>query len=296
MSIQVHDRKILWGLSGNRCAFPGCNQELLEDKTDGKIVVGEECHIIARENKGPRGNITISEDEKDKYENLILLCPTHHTVIDGDPEKYTPEKLKEMRSNHEDRIRRALADKSTFDALYYEAIVRFIDTTMDFEHWDIWTSYLLSNDRPMCTEETYSRICTVINYILGRVWYKRYLELEDAIQDFHLVLNDLITVFCKNAECEKGVYVTEKFYKIKPYDYRIADKLLVEYKDHLRLIRSLVYEMTKAANRICDLTRNDIDPEYRLTQGKLLLSDQCPEYKNGERYIGLEALKKREGL
>ena len=50
MPLAIRDRKILWARSGNRCAFPGCAQELVERGYGqaANIVIGEEAHISAR--------------------------------------------------------------------------------------------------------------------------------------------------------------------------------------------------------------------------------------------------------
>ena len=37
--------------------------------------------------------------------NIILLCPACHKIIDSDPEKYTIEIVEGMKKRHEDRIR-----------------------------------------------------------------------------------------------------------------------------------------------------------------------------------------------
>ncbi len=79
--------KRLFAHSGNRCAFPQCPLGLIQ----GETVVGEICHIRAAKPDGPRYDVSQTAEERHGYENLILLCPTHHTVIDADPESYTVE-------------------------------------------------------------------------------------------------------------------------------------------------------------------------------------------------------------
>lgn len=291
MSITVQSRKILWGRSGNRCAFPGCNQELHQADETSSTVIGQECHIEAQSEDGPRFNPALSEKQIDSFENLILMCPIHHRIIDENPEKYTVAALKKMKAGHEDRVRRALEDKSEFDDLYYMSIVDYIDMMMEFERWDIWTSYMLSADGPMCTMEKDEDIEEVSRYILSRVRYKKYPDLDDAIKQFRIILIDLSNVFHKHSILTNGWYRTEKFYKIKPYDHEVADRLLAEYEVHVILVDNLVYEMTRAANLICDLTRKHIDPSYRLAEGKLLSYDKCPEYREGESYPGLERFR-----
>ena len=68
------DIKILWGRSGNRCAI--CKLELT---ADGSLeTLGEMAHIVARSPNGPRGTQDLPVNDPDSYDNLILLCPTHH--------------------------------------------------------------------------------------------------------------------------------------------------------------------------------------------------------------------------
>jgi len=97
--MKIRDVKILWGRAGNRCAFPNCRIELTPDgKTD---TLGVMAHIVAKSPQGPRGNSDMSIDERDDYSNLILLCPTHHKIIDASPEEWTVEKLLQLKREHE---------------------------------------------------------------------------------------------------------------------------------------------------------------------------------------------------
>jgi hypothetical protein len=41
--------------------------------------------------------------ERHAYANLVLMCPTHHTVIDDDEEAYTVERLCKIKTDHEAR-------------------------------------------------------------------------------------------------------------------------------------------------------------------------------------------------
>ncbi|MDK0624325.1 HNH endonuclease [Clostridium perfringens] len=105
MAIRNHTRKLLWGKSANRCNFPECKEILsIECGEEKHTVIGEECHIIARSEDGPRGNSTLDKKQRDEYDNLILMCEKHHHIIDDNPEKYTVEILKDMKSKHEDWV------------------------------------------------------------------------------------------------------------------------------------------------------------------------------------------------
>lgn len=89
--------KRLFAHSGNRCAFPKCQNRLVE----GETVVGEICHIKARSPDGPRYNANQTAEQRHAYDNLILMCGIHHTVIDDDPVAYTVERLVAMKAEHE---------------------------------------------------------------------------------------------------------------------------------------------------------------------------------------------------
>lgn len=89
--------KRLFGLSNNRCAFPRCSCALIE----GATVIGEACHIKASSPGGPRFDPDQTAAERHGFENLILLCTNHHTVIDDDEEAYTVERLLAMKAAHE---------------------------------------------------------------------------------------------------------------------------------------------------------------------------------------------------
>lgn len=97
--MKMKDVKLLWGRSGNRCAFPGCKIELTTDGSE--TTLGEMAHIVADSPDGPRGESDLTPEARDNYSNLILLCPTHHTLIDKNPEEWTVEKLKLMKLEHE---------------------------------------------------------------------------------------------------------------------------------------------------------------------------------------------------
>ncbi len=68
--------------------------------SNGKVQ-GQVCHIKAEKPDGPRYDASQSGEDRHGFNNLILLCSTHHTEIDTNPEEYTVEKLTEMKLNHD---------------------------------------------------------------------------------------------------------------------------------------------------------------------------------------------------
>jgi hypothetical protein len=136
MAISEADIKRLWGKAAGRCSYPGCGTDCLPflDPTD-PIIIGEMAHVIARSTGGPRGGSNAGEDT---YANLILLCPTHHTLVDKSPEgKFTVEMMLEWKGDHEGRIAASLAapifpERSALDA--------FIRTRL-IENHTCWKTY-----------------------------------------------------------------------------------------------------------------------------------------------------------
>lgn len=101
MSVSDKSRKVLWARSGNRCAF--CRQQLVVESTpnDAESVVGEECHIVSGAPNGPRFDPTFSKASIDTDENLILLCATHHKLIDDQVETYSVSVVRSIKQRHE---------------------------------------------------------------------------------------------------------------------------------------------------------------------------------------------------
>lgn len=89
--------KQLFGLSGNRCAYPGCTQPLFADGT-GYVEI---CHIAAAEKGGPRYREDMDDEQRRAIENLILLCRNHHGQVDDRNSPITGETLLTWKRNHE---------------------------------------------------------------------------------------------------------------------------------------------------------------------------------------------------
>ncbi len=89
--------------SANQCAEPSCNKTLVAE--DGISIVSKICHIEAASEKGPRYNSNMTDDDRRSFDNLILLCDEHHTIIDNKENelKYPVSLLKEWKNKHESK-------------------------------------------------------------------------------------------------------------------------------------------------------------------------------------------------
>lgn len=277
MSIELKTHKMLWGRSGNICAFPECMKELVMDisETDDISIVGEEAHIVAREPDGPRGNSLLTPDQRDKYDNLILMCRIHHKVIDDHPDTYPVELLHEYKKKHEIWVKQNLKiddKKQKEDEVYASYIDEFVKLA-DIDNWKGWTSYLLGSDQPRIATERYNKLRELIEYIISRVWYNRYPELEESLYNFKNVLNDLLNIFDEYSEGSSSneQMWTRKFYHIDEWNPERYDELHEKYMFHVMLVQDLTLELTRAANYVFDRVRDNLFPSFRIKEGVLLV-------------------------
>jgi hypothetical protein len=99
--------KKLWGLSAGRCSHPGCDEPCIRFLTADPTVIGEMAHVIASSPAGPRG---VPDGGDNTYENLILLCPTHHTEVDkAPPGTFPPATLLGWKRQHESEVETAFS-------------------------------------------------------------------------------------------------------------------------------------------------------------------------------------------
>lgn len=101
-SIKENVKRMLYANSGNQCAI--CGSQLIYDNTTN---ASEICHIEAVNNDGARYNPNLTDEYVNSYENLILLCPTCHTIVDNklNESVYTVEYLKRIKCQREQYVK-----------------------------------------------------------------------------------------------------------------------------------------------------------------------------------------------
>jgi hypothetical protein len=105
--ISVQTERQLYGRSAGRCEFQGCNRFLLEHHvTFARGNFAKKAHIVAYSGGGPRALEDFDRQVIDDETNLMLVCPTCHDLIDGDPGFYTVELLRGYKQVHEGRVYR----------------------------------------------------------------------------------------------------------------------------------------------------------------------------------------------
>lgn len=102
----------LFADSGGYCGNPECSEPIFKEFDDEIIHIGEIAHIISAGDKGPRANANLTDEDRSKYENLLLLCPNCHTCIDKAEDKFPEALILEWKRSHKEKLARQFGIKS----------------------------------------------------------------------------------------------------------------------------------------------------------------------------------------
>ena len=94
----------LFSASAGLCQRPDCLKPIFEE-IGGKIIhIAELAHVFSASDVGPRTSGNLTPDERGLFENLILLCPTCHTIIDKAPDEFSDAIVLQWKYSHAQRI------------------------------------------------------------------------------------------------------------------------------------------------------------------------------------------------
>jgi hypothetical protein len=126
--------KRLYGKSGNCCAYPKCQVELIYETGN----LSDICHIEALNAEGPRYNSSpdITAQDRNSEPNLILLCKNHHHIIDQKDEDgspyYSTVQLKAMKQRHEELF--AQSRQQLFNSKRQSILAQIVRSLSSFRH------------------------------------------------------------------------------------------------------------------------------------------------------------------
>ena len=109
----IHTRKVnrlqelqLYVSSAGLCQLPSCRQPLLHHaSTRTPLNVGEKAHIISFKVKGARGSHANRPKDINRIDNLMLLCPSCHKLVDDNEAEYPVQRLRQFKRQHEADVR-----------------------------------------------------------------------------------------------------------------------------------------------------------------------------------------------
>lgn len=99
--IPIETKLRLFSEAAGHCQRPECLRPLFPTEMGGDKHIAEMAHAIPHGEMGPRHDERpVGEFEADSFENLILLCPSCHTIVDKDPNAYSRGTMLGWKSNH----------------------------------------------------------------------------------------------------------------------------------------------------------------------------------------------------
>jgi hypothetical protein len=292
-TITVHTRKRLWLRSGNRCAFPDCNESLLEpiEGVDEDTIVGIECHIVAREDSPTVArsvsSLTPQEraeyghlvDDRHGYSNLVLMCTRHARVIDDPNADFDVARIIEMKRAHEAKIdaRLSTSERQAGElVLRQAAIVDGWESRIALDEWQRWIGPVFGDGHPRMRREYFDQLSEARRWMYSRVWPGTAPALEQAFENFRYVAQDLqltLEQYPHEGLRDSGWVAPQRFYNDPGWAQTIGDHAQLDdmYEWYAFLLEDLAIELTRAANLVCEAVRQTIDPRYRLEEGLVVL-------------------------
>jgi hypothetical protein len=99
MSISSKNQKVIWGQSAGICSI--CKKKLIQTIANESLEpLGEIAHIEGENEGSKRYNPAQTIADRNDPKNLILLCPSDHTLIDRDDITYTVPVLYDLKEKH----------------------------------------------------------------------------------------------------------------------------------------------------------------------------------------------------
>lgn len=234
---------MLCAAAAGRCEFDGCNEPLFKDPITLKEFNNSNvAHIIAASPDGPRGNAKLSEEFSDSIDNLMLLCPKCHHLIDSQEKDYPVEKLREMKRKHENLVR-MLCDSINLDTT---ELVLFMSPIKNKNQVNISAQAAASAVYPKRKIASQyglpSMFRSSFNYATQEYWY----DIKKQIDTW---FNTSIKAICQmNPTIHFSVFPLAPIPSILYLGYLFGDKLACDVYQHFRYPDTWSWQSQQATN------------------------------------------------
>ncbi len=216
--------KRLYAESGNECSSPNCEQELFKDDPSH---CGQIAHIYAKNMGGARYDPSMSEEERNGYGNLILLCSNCHNFIDSNPEKYPPSLLIDWKNKHKDKVR--MNDPSKFCKALKDIIIRISNSDL--------SKIIKTSD-------------IIYEYnIKDKIDYNKLIQFKQTIKEYspyHVIINSIYREFQERNVLQiiNHLYLeVRKSYIITHEDYENSASIISNNSDKIfGKVRSKIFK------------------------------------------------------
>ncbi len=251
-----------------------CRKQLVADASEAvpskAILLGENCHIVAESEGGPRGKSDLSEKDRNRYPNLILLCANHHTTIDQDPDSWSIEKLHQIKADHEIWVETQLTEinLSRSDVLYSQ-LVNSASDNLYLNNWEAISDHAI---RGLLFNDFVEGAGIFGKDVFKTIWPGDKVELELAIKNLAERVDAYIKHFISLSYLrDDNVWVEDKHWK-KTWREDF-DKYADRSKKWEQTAANLLANIVVALNEFSDAVRANLNPDFFLLQGKFTLYD-----------------------
>lgn len=268
--------------------------EILED---AGAVIGEEAHIRSGSQGGPRHDPAYHKDKVDKYQNLLLLCPTHHAIIDKEGGRgFSIDDQERIKREHELSISRQVGPEGERSREFEERMLASImvwEKKAGLESWGNLT-YKLTTAIPSLSTHQYDGLVELGRWLLSGNWPRsRFPQIARSFDNMRAVLGDLINHLNECGDVEEGHWQIRREYKEIGWNPERYQTLLVKFKEERSVLYGLVIELTKAVNWTIQIVAAELDPFYRFDSGIVLLF--AGDLVRGELFIRVEYSSEFDG-
>jgi hypothetical protein len=194
-------------------------------------------------------------------------------------------------------VRTSLAGFDAARQIDEELWAGYVDEWVSKADLDGWTGnvYGLLQATPEMSVSFHDELDALRMWILSRVWPRRCSDIRQALVNFRLVVDDLVNTFDQHSEPWRDTSLrTCRFYRIDEWNPKLYKLLSDRFGFHVDLIHDLAFEMTRAANYVCDKIRTDLDGSFRTAEGMLLarrgMTSDLKEYTYRTEYRDKERL------
>lgn len=276
LPISAKDQKLLWGKAAARCSMPECRRSLVAASSElaasTGILIGENCHIVAEKSGGPRGQSVLTTAQRNRYQNLILLCSPHHTIIDQDSKAWPINRLHQIKSEHELWVDTHLANASeTLADELYSSLVNLATDSLGLSHWDGVSDHAVRSIVPVWFVDG---VASFSEQVFKTIWPGEKLTLEDSIRNLASRSDAFIKHFMTRAYLKQsGFYAEDLRWKRETLHFKYRDKLYAESGRWQGMSTNLLANIVVALNEFGDVVRKQLNPHYFHLEGKFTLHD-----------------------
>lgn len=294
-SIKEKYQKILWARAAGRCSMPDCRVVLTLDTDASAVTLGAMCHIVGEKPDSARWNDSLSDEARNSYSNLILLCSHHHDSIDKSAGAYPIERLHQLKAEHEEWVQGSLAEGGNLDPddLVYADLVDCLTVGLFLHQWDYFIDDAVRNILP---REIFGHREMLNRRRLGAIFPERFPDLDASIREAVMAYSALIDHFDSRAELRRdGRYGRNLDYK-RHFNRRYHEEVDNEQRWAMHNFW-LLCDLTLKINRFCSAVRAHINPMFFRLHGNFIVHDSTGHHFGGEPMMLLPTEDAvREGL